>query len=61
LKRNLDAGFLFGWLGLGFTYAWALKKEKNNLNQIRVVSFVKLEDFPLATFIKIVIILFIVY
>ena len=40
---------------------WALKNEKNNLNHIKVDNFVKLEDFPFATRIKIQMILFIVY
>ncbi len=72
LKRNFDwVGFLLEfkpwpfWLSwekfyLGLFSTWALKKEKNNLNQIKVVNLVKLEDFPLATLIKIAMILLIV-
>lgn len=46
---------------LGFCYTCALKNEKNNLNQIKVDSLEKLENFPLATLINMVIILLIIY
>lgn len=63
LNKNFCAIFLLDWLWfrLGLISTWALKKEKNNLNQIKVVSLVKLDDFPFATFIKMEMILLIVY
>lgn len=63
LNRNLDPNFLLDWFmfWLGLISTWALKKEKKSLNQIRVVNLVKLEDLPLATFIRIEIVLLMVY
>ena len=67
LNKNLDAIFLLDWtwfciwFWFGLVSTCALKKEKNSLNHMRVVSLVKLEDFPLATLIKIEMILLIVY
>ena len=63
LNKNLDPIFLFDWLAfkLGLNSTWALKKEKKSLNQMRVVNLVKLEDFPLATLIKMEMILLMVY
>ena len=61
LNKNLVwTDFLFAEFWFGLISTWALKKEKNILNQINVDNLEKLENFPLATLINIVIILFVV-
>jgi hypothetical protein len=64
LNRNFDCTIFlvdpFKFRLFGLVYTCDLKKEKNSLNQTKVDSFAKLEDFPFATLIKIFMILLMV-
>jgi hypothetical protein len=61
LNKNLVwTGFLLAEFWFGLLSTWALKNEKNILNQINVDNLEKLENFPLATLMSIVIILLVV-